>query len=107
MFIRVRKRRLKGMASGNIKHGLYLWGRAPASCSTSFDLVRAVRINGNPRHVFVLGLGSQKNTDGDNELRQPGKVRTREGHVCIHCYSFAQCTDPFGRWTNRVLNGQK
>ena len=26
----------------------------------SFDLVKAVRIDGKPRHKFVLGLGSQK-----------------------------------------------
>jgi hypothetical protein len=31
--------------------------------SMSFDLVRAVRVNSKPRHVFVLGLGSQKHGD--------------------------------------------
>jgi hypothetical protein len=45
-FIRVRKRKLKGVI---------------ADASLSFDLVRAVRIDGKPGHEFVLGLGSQKN----------------------------------------------
>ncbi|MBR1174866.1 hypothetical protein JQ617_12930 [Bradyrhizobium sp. KB893862 SZCCT0404] len=47
-FIRVRKRNLKRGCSG-----------LPMS-SRSFDLVRSVRIDGKPRHRFVLGLGSQK-----------------------------------------------
>jgi len=44
-FIRVRKRKLKG------------------STSASFDLVKAVRLDGKPRHKFVRGFGSQKDTD--------------------------------------------
>jgi hypothetical protein len=52
-FIRVRKRKLKG--------GHPDWYRAHrATASMSFDLVRAVRIDGKPRHKFILGLGSQK-----------------------------------------------
>jgi hypothetical protein len=50
-FIRVRKRTLKG--------GHPMW-RSGAKTSMSFDLVRAVRVNGKPRHQFVLGLGSQQ-----------------------------------------------
>jgi hypothetical protein len=48
-FIRIRKRKLKGG-----RHG---WR---AKASSSFDLVRAVRVDDKPRHRFVLGLGSQK-----------------------------------------------
>jgi hypothetical protein len=59
-FIRVRKRELKG--------GHPLW-RTRATASRSFDLVRAVRVNGKPRHLFVLGLGSQKSAArGDLEI---------------------------------------
>jgi hypothetical protein len=32
-----------------------------ATASASYDIVKAVRIDGKPRHKFVLGLGSQKN----------------------------------------------
>jgi hypothetical protein len=49
-FIRVRWRKLKA--------GQPHWR---ACAATSFDLVRAVRVGGKPRHRFVLGLGSQKN----------------------------------------------
>jgi hypothetical protein len=42
-FIRVRKRPC--------------WSRG-ATASWSFDIVKAVRVNGKPRHKFVLGLGS-------------------------------------------------
>jgi hypothetical protein len=48
-FIRVRKRKLNG---GHLPYR--------TRASKSFDLVKAVRINGKPRHKFVLGLGSQK-----------------------------------------------
>jgi hypothetical protein len=44
-FVRVRKRKLTGKTA-----------------SVSYDLVRAVRVNGKPRHKFVMTLGSQKNT---------------------------------------------
>ena len=37
--------------------------RLKRTTSASFDLVRAFRINGKPRHEFVLGLGSQKDND--------------------------------------------
>jgi hypothetical protein len=50
-FIRVRKRKLsRGWYGG--------------TASASYDIVRAVRINGKPRHKFVLGLGTQENSDG-------------------------------------------
>jgi hypothetical protein len=58
-FVRVRKRRLKG---GNYRD-VYYTKRAYAggpTASTSYDLVRAERVNGKPRHRFVLGLGSLK-----------------------------------------------
>jgi hypothetical protein len=51
-FIRVRKRKLKTLATS----------------SASFDLVRAVRVGGRPRHEFVLGFGSQKDSDRDHDL---------------------------------------
>jgi hypothetical protein len=47
-FIRIRKRALHPK-----------W-RGQATASMSFDLVRAERVNGKPRHKFVLGLGSQQ-----------------------------------------------
>jgi hypothetical protein len=50
-FIRVRKRVLKG------GHPMHRYG---PTASMSFDIVRAVRIDGEPRHEFVLGLGSQQ-----------------------------------------------
>jgi hypothetical protein len=46
-FIRVRKRKLGYNGHRN-------------TTSASYDLVRAVRVNGTPRHKFVLGLGSFK-----------------------------------------------
>jgi hypothetical protein len=54
-FIRVRKRRLKGSQRS--------FGGVLQVASVSFDLVKAMRIGGKPRHKFVLGLGSQKNGD--------------------------------------------
>ena len=56
-FVRVRKRQLKGAQRAR-------YGR-PITSSASFDLVRAVRVNGRPTHRFVLGLGSQKSIDPD------------------------------------------
>lgn len=57
-FIRVRKRKLKG---GHRDRRNYLAQAGElATSSRSFDLVRAVRVDGKPRHEFVLGLGSQK-----------------------------------------------
>lgn len=53
-FVRVRKRALKG---GHFPE----WRKHRASMS--FDLVRAVRVDGKPRHKFVLGLGSQKDVE--------------------------------------------
>jgi hypothetical protein len=62
-FIRVRKRSLKG------GHPVRRYRSGPGKLQTgsmSFDLVRAMRVNGKPRHEFVLGLGSQKNVDWHN-----------------------------------------
>ena len=57
-FIRARHRKIKGgprhLLNRRARNGTL------ATKSTSFDLVRAVRVNGKPRHQFVLGLGSQK-----------------------------------------------
>jgi hypothetical protein len=58
-FIRVRKRKLKG------GHGFY--GKR-ATSSVSFDLVRAVRVDGKPRHEFLLGFGSQKDIECNHDL---------------------------------------
>jgi hypothetical protein len=57
-FIRVRKRKLKG-GKPHIRALPSFYGVRPRA-SMSFDLVKAVRVNGKPRHKFVLGLGSQK-----------------------------------------------
>jgi hypothetical protein len=60
-FIRVRKRKLKGGSRDwrdyRARNGTL------ATTSASYDLVRAVRVNGKPRHEFVLGLGSQKDIE--------------------------------------------
>jgi hypothetical protein len=60
-FIRVRRRRLADHGRLHDCHEKH--GQVPPTHSASFDLVRAVRIDGKPRHEFVLGLGSQKNVD--------------------------------------------
>lgn len=54
-FIRVRNRELKGAHRDR-------YGR-PITSSASFDVIRAVRVDGRPTHLFVLGLGSQKSID--------------------------------------------
>jgi hypothetical protein len=51
-FVRVRKRSCSS-------HG--------ATASWSFDVVRAFRVNGKPRHKFMLGLGSQRRIVTDVE----------------------------------------
>lgn len=60
-FVRVRKRQIKGghpdMRDYRANNGTL------ATTSASFDLVRAVRVDGKPRHQFVLGLGSQKDVE--------------------------------------------
>jgi hypothetical protein len=65
-FVHVRKRALKGGHYSSrywrTKAGLV------ATEAYSFDLVRAVRINGKPRHQFILGFGSQKNVFRDCDL---------------------------------------
>jgi hypothetical protein len=62
-FIRVRKRALKG-GGGDPEYRAYLLRTGKThTASMSFDLVRAVRVNGKPRHQFVLGLGSQKDRE--------------------------------------------
>jgi hypothetical protein len=58
-FVRVRKRKLKG-ADGDWR--AYARGPVPTS-AMSFDLVRAVRVDGKPRHKVLLGLGSQKDVE--------------------------------------------
>jgi hypothetical protein len=58
MFVRVRRRTLKGghqsLRAHRKHHGCLV------TASASFDVVRAVRINGKPRQKFILGLGSLK-----------------------------------------------
>jgi hypothetical protein len=65
-FIRVRKRKLKGghrdWRDYRAKNGELV------SMSASYDLVRAVRVNGKPRHQFVIGLGSLKDYERDSAL---------------------------------------
>jgi hypothetical protein len=53
-FIRARRRQLHKYLRYKTRYQKHY-----PKISTSFDIVRAVRINGEPRHVFVLGLGSQ------------------------------------------------
>jgi hypothetical protein len=60
-FIRVRKRKLKG--AQRARYG------GPITSSASFDIVRAVRVDGRPTHQFVLGLGSQKSIDPHGPCR--------------------------------------
>jgi hypothetical protein len=76
-FIRVRRRKLKGKLRpwrrGEKERALtycrniYEFNRLrriePPSESASYDLVRAVRVGGKPRHKFVLGFGSITNRD--------------------------------------------
>jgi hypothetical protein len=66
-FIRVRRRKLKPQYQWYTpKRGRYagisrkVENHEYANESRSYDLVRAVRINGQPRHKFVLGFGSPK-----------------------------------------------
>jgi hypothetical protein len=54
MFIRLRHRRnLKGVATA----------------SASYDVVETVRVDGKPRHKFVLGLGSLKQPSTEHVVR--------------------------------------
>ena len=66
MFVRVRRRKLKGGARrlAIVSRG----SRHLQTASASFDLVRAVRIDGKPRQKFLLGLGSLKFPIGEREL---------------------------------------
>jgi hypothetical protein len=60
-FIRVRKRKLTPKFRWHKnKRGTYrkVRDKSAPTQSFSYDLVRAVRINGKPRHKFVLGFGS-------------------------------------------------
>lgn len=60
-FIRVRKRKLKG---GHPAWREYREAEGSVAVSaTSYDLVRAVRVNGKPRHQFIIGFGSQKGVE--------------------------------------------
>jgi hypothetical protein len=65
-FVRVRKRELKG------GHPSSRYWRTEAGLaateSKSFDVVRAVRVDGKPRHQFVFGLGSQKDQESDGGI---------------------------------------
>jgi hypothetical protein len=74
-FIRVIKRKLKG---GHPDLRAY---RAEAgelaTVSRSFALVRAVRIDGKPRHVFVLGLGAQKDWERAGHITEFWRVAVR------------------------------
>jgi hypothetical protein len=67
-FIRVRKRKLKPDYLGRIRE------------SVSYDLVRAVRINGKPRHKFVLGFGSPVSRYYDSAVPFWGRVFARTAH---------------------------
>ena len=54
MFVRVRRRKLKGAYRN------WRGGGKPITASTSFDVVHAIRVDGKPRHKFLFGLGSLK-----------------------------------------------
>ena len=64
-FVRVRKRTLKG---GHPSSRAWRRDADIATSAASFEVVRAVRVNGKPRHKFVLGLGSWKNATRANDL---------------------------------------
>ena len=60
-FIRVRKRKLKPKyrwSKGKDKWGCHYKIYSKPTESVTYDLVRAVRINGQPRHKFILCFGS-------------------------------------------------
>ena len=66
MFVRVRRRKIKG---GHPEWRLYRERTgALRTASASYDLVRAVRIDGKTRQKFVLGLGSLKHPASEREL---------------------------------------
>src|SRR6516225_7304199 len=56
-FIRVRNRKLSPRSPEKV------WGTVRPTAAASYDIVRAVRVNGKPRHEFVLGLGTRGNND--------------------------------------------
>jgi hypothetical protein len=65
-FVRVRKRKLKG---GHPDWRRYRAARSVLTLSSaSYDLVKAERVNGMPRHKFILGLGSLKERPRENDV---------------------------------------
>jgi hypothetical protein len=65
MFIRVRRRKLKG-GSPQVRRNPQYYGPRPTE-SASFDVVRAVRVDGKPRQKFLCGLGSIKQGLNDHD----------------------------------------
>jgi hypothetical protein len=65
------------------------WLGGLAMSSASFDLVKAVRVDGKPRHEFVLSFGSQKNADRS----QAPTLRQREIEDTDLCRFWVRATD--------------
>ena len=99
-FIRVRKRKLKG-GHASVRSLPVFYG-ARATASESYDLVRAVRVDGKPRHVFVLGLGSLKTPERDerNEIGQFWLLAI--GRMVRHGLTDDQRQRLFPRWHVRA-----
>ena len=94
-FIRVRKRTLKP----------HRWTGAARS-SASFDLVKAIRVDGKPRHKFILGLGSQKHPvtgrlAAEFLLRAIGRMRRHAGILVLLVLFVA--TAGINRWDTDPL----
>ena len=98
-FIRVRKRKLKGGHPDMRAYRAATGGRL-ATVSMSFDLVRAVRVNGKPRHEFVLGLGSQKDVERYKDADVTFWVHALES-MQRHGFNEDQCRYLFGELIRR------
>jgi hypothetical protein len=98
-FIRVRKRKLKGGHPDMRAYRAATGGRV-ATVSMSFDLVRAVRVNGKPRHEFVLGLGSQKDVERYKDADVTFGMRALES-MQQHGFNEDQCRYLFGELIRR------
>jgi hypothetical protein len=87
MFIRVRRRALKGghpeWRAYRKRHGCLV------TASASYDVVHAVRINGKPRHQFVFGLGSLKQPPLRFDLLRFWICAL--ARMCDHGLSLTQC----------------
>jgi len=100
-FIRVRKRKLYGRAhwvvSRRSKTGyVKRYDRAVPLPAASYDIVRAVRLNGKPTHKFVLTLGTLRQysqtertiefwTGAVRRMAQHGLSKEQRKHFVLAC----------------------